>query len=658
MSELNFIQRYENNKDEQKVLLTLLRAYAVAEEKKLKLPSVTFLDEISGQLDVSRSRAKDIADDFKRKHFKVSNFNLNKSESLYLGMYNATIDTGNVINLNEIKRKVQEDGFKEEEIDGFKIKAVKFNTRYGRFKKSFEYTQEYGSKNLIQNKDASTAQFILKIQKGNEVQGASFNIYKTGRVRFSAGYFTGDQSEPKALVKYISRNFQPIDGRLPIELNNTTAEIKINATIKIIELYTIFNVTKGLASFENFIVNTTFEPERDQFIVKQRKNSPFLYVTLTEKDSKNKLGLVISRSGNVIIEGAKNVRVAVDIVTRFLTALKESGLMTKTVGKNLKVSPKKTKLARRVNMKPAPDVTRRGTSCPFARRPDPYGFQGTCSPQLKGKHYVRPNPQGQPCCYKVPKSTSYINKKVENRYKRANVKVPNAVRKTFGFGENTNNKANNVGRMNTNMNIFINKSVGRNGVNPIGLKIGSRQCLRFSKVALVDIAKRKGISLPKKTTKPILCDLLSKVAVEINSNNPLPRLNQNGRVIIGKQVCETYKKSTLTRYARALGIQVNKDMSKPDICKSLKSKLKGKSPKRKTPTPPKRKTPTPPKRKTPTPNRAGPSRIRTPTPPKRKTPTPNRAGPSRIRTPTPNNSNANDENFSNLMNFAKRLRAL
>ena len=631
MSELNFVKRFENNKDEQKVLLTLLRSYAVAEQKKIKLPSVTFLDEISGQLDVSRSRAKDIANDFIRKHFKVSNFNLNKSETLYLGMYNATIDTGNVINIDDIKRKVQSDGFVEETVDGIKIKAVKFTTRYGRFKKAFEYTQEYGPKNITNKEDVTTGQFILKLQKGNEVQGASFNIYKTGRIRFSGGYFEGGLDEPKALVKYISKNYQQIDGRLPIEVNNNTFEMKVGANIRLVELYTIFNVVKGLATFENFTIETTFEPERNRFITKQRKNSPFLYVTLSEKNSKNKLGLVMSRGGSIIVEGAKNIRMAVDVVNRFLNAIKESGLMTKVAGRNLKVSPKKTKLARRVNMKPAPDITRRGTSCPLTRRPNPYGFQGTCPPQLKGKHYVRPNPQGQPCCYKVPKSTAYSNQKVENRYKRANVKVPNMVRKTFGFGQNTNNKANNVGRANANMNIFFNKSIGRNGVNPIGLKIGSRQCSRFSKVALVDIAKRKGIVLPKKVTKPILCDLLSKVAVEINSNDPMPRLNQNGRVIIGKQVCETYKKSTLTRYARTLGITVNKEMSKPDICKAIKSKV----PKRKSP------TPSPPKRKTPTPNRAGPSRVR-----------------SRTPTPSPNNSNANNENFSNLMNFAKRLRAL
>ena len=625
MSELNFVRRFENDKDEQKVLLTLLRSYAVAEQKKIKLPSVTFLDEISGQLDISRSRAKDIADDFKRKHFKVANFNLNKSESLYLGMYNATIDTGNVINIDAVKRKVQENGFKEEEIDGIKIKAVKFNTRYGRFKKAFEYTQEYGSKNITNKEDVTTAQFILKMQKGNQVQGASFNIYKTGRIRFSGGYFDGGMDEPKALVKYISRNYQPIDAGLPVILNNNTFEIKVGATIKLIELYTIFNVVKGLATFEDFTIETTFEPERNRFITKQRKNSPFLYVTLSNKNRKDKLGLVISRGGNIIVEGAKNVRTAVATVNRFLTAIKESGLMTRVAGRNLKVSPKKTKLARRVNMKPAPDITRRGTSCPLARRPNPYGFQGVCPPQLKGKHYVRPNPQGQPCCYRVPKSTAYINQKVENRYRRANVKVPNMVRQTFGFGQNTNNKANNVGRTNTNMNIYFNKSLSRNGVNPVGLKIGSRQCSRFSKVALVDIAKRKGISLPKKVTKPILCDLLSKVAVEVNSNDPMPRLNQNGRVIIGKQVCESYKKSTLTRYARTLGITVNKEMSKPDICKAIKRKVKGKSP---------------PKRKTPTPNRAGPSKVRS-------------------RTPSPNsNTNANNENFSNLMNFAKRLRAL
>ena len=582
MSELRFVARFENNKDEQIVLLTLLRAYAVALQKKIQLPSTTFIDEIAGMLDVSRSRARDIGDEFVKKEFKVAKFDLKKTEDLYLGMYNATINTGNVINIENIKRRVENFGFIEDTIDGIKINPVKMTMRYGRFKKSYEYTSEYGSKNIAQNKENTTLQIILKLKKGNVTKGASFNFYKSGRIRFSGGYFDGDVSEPRALVKYISKFYFNIDGRIPIDINNNTIDIKLGCSVLIFELYSILNSSEGTASFENYLLKGTFEPERNKFITKQRKHSPFLYVTLKKKNSKDKFGLVISKSGSVVVEGAKNVRETIQLVDRFLNALKESGLLVNPRARNLKPKPKPTKLARRYNMKPAPEITRRGTSCPMARRPNPYGFQGQCP---KPRHYVRPNPQGQPCCYKIPKSTAYLQNKVKERFNRANVKVPAGARKLFGFGNNTNNKANNVSRSNINVEIVYNKSIGKNKKNPVGLKINSRQCLRYSKVSLVDIARRKGIQLPKKITKPIICDLLSKLV--------------------------------------------------------------------KSPSPPKRKS------KTPSPPKKNKGKAPMPAPVRRRssTPSPNRPGPSRPRrwgnTPSPNSSN--NENFSNIMNFARRL---
>ena len=645
MSELNFVKKYENNKEEQKVLLTLLRAYAVASKKKLNIPSITFLDEISGQLDISRSKAREMAEEYIKKHFRISNFNLKKTESLYLGMYNAISDTGSVANLNSIKNDVIQKGFIEDTIRGFTIKPVKFDMRYGKFKKSFEFTQEYGAKNFGSNKQSNTnVQFILKITKGNETKGASFNVYESGRIRFSGGYLQGSLSEPRVLLDYISKHYFKMSDKLAISINNTTAEIKINSKIRILELYTIFNSGNGISSFKGYNISATFEPERNKFITKQKKNSPFLYISF--KKENEKFTLVISPQGGIIIEGAANIQRIVEVTNDFLEALKESGLIIKSsVNKSTIVSPKKTKLVRRLNMKPAPEVTRRGTSCPVNRRPNPYGFQGACP---KPKHYVRPNPQGQPCCYKIPKSTAYIQNKVENRYNKANVKVPQGVRKTFGFGQNTNTKQENVSRNNVNYNIYFDKSVGRGGSN-VGLKIGSRQCLRFSKVALVDIAKRKGLQLPKKLTKPILCDLLSKLAVNINASDPIPRI-QNGQVVIGKRVCSTYKRTTLVKIARTLGVSVNKTMSKEEICQKLKPKRK--SPIKKLPEnlmknikkgktvlkSIKRKSPSPgPSKTSPSPNKK-----KSPTPPKRKSPSPN----------------SNDENFSNLMNFAKKLRAM
>jgi len=517
MSEINFIKKYESEPEEQKILLLFLRSYAIAVQKKINLPSITYLDEIGGMLEISRSRAKSIADEYIKKFFKVPAFNLNQSMSLYLGMFNATLDTGELVNLNDIRQTVKTIGFVQKSVAGITIKPVKFEMGYGKFKKIYTYTQEYGSKNINNSKTPTYVQFLLKIKKGDKIQGASFNIYHTGRVRFSGGYLEGDKEEAKALVRFISENYFPINLRLPITINNNTIEIKLGSSVRVLGIYTLLDVARRQAKFNGYTLTSTFEPEKHKFITKQRKNSPFLYISF-KKSPEDKFGLVVSRSGTVIVEGVSDVAQTWLVVRKFFDALKESGLLENPPArkKNLTITHKPSKLARRLNMKPAPEITRRGTSCPKKRRPDPYSFQGKC---LGKNYYTRPNPQGQPCCYKKPKSIQYIRNRLENRYNRANVRVPNAVRRTFGFGGNTNRKANNVGRSSLdNLVITFDKKVGKNKRNPVGLKIGSRQCSRYSKVALVDIAHRKGIELPKKVTKPILCEILAKFA-----QSPRPR---------------------------------------------------------------------------------------------------------------------------------------
>ena len=638
MSEINFVKNFENNKTEQKILLNLLRAYAVAKKGNFSLPSVSILDEISGQLDISRQKAREIGDRFIQKFSRTPAFKLEMSKNIHLGMFNATAELDFLVNINnDILNAMEFEGFQEKNINGgYKIyptNAIGYNKR---FKKLFEYTNEYGLKTFSDEKP-SNIQFKLKITKGNVTQGATVNIFHTGRIRFSGGYFTGGENDVRAPLRYISQQFFAIPDNIPFKINNSTAVLKMNARVKVVPVYAVFEAANGLSRFQNYDVSVKYEPEKFSIVKKNKKTSKFLYVTFT---GRQKFTINLSKPGSITIEGATNVEEAIRVVKSFLEKLKNNGLLSEFKTENLNVSPKKSKFVRRVNMKPAPEVTRRGTSCPKDRRPNPYSFQGECS---KPRHYVRPNPQGQPCCYKIPKSTKYIENKVGNRFNKANVKVPNKTRKLFGVGQNTNNKSNNVGRKNVNMNIYFNKSIGRNGVNPVGLKIGSRQCLRFSKVALVDIARRKGIQLPKKITKPILCDLLSKYAIEVNSNNPMPRL-RNNKVVMGDRLCDTYKKSTLTRYARALGIQVNKEMSKNDICEKIRKSLK-------SPSPPKRKLPENLQRNI----KAGKTILRKT---KKKTPTPNKPGPSKKRwgnTPSPS---PNNENFSNLMNFAKRLRAL
>jgi hypothetical protein len=55
---------------------------------------------------------------------------------------------------------------------------------------------------------------------------------------------------------------------------------------------------------------------------------------------------------------------------------------------------------------------------------------------------------------------------------------------------------------------YTNKIIKVPDIKLEGNKIDSRQCLRYTKVALVDIARRLRINLPQKLTKPILCDLI------------------------------------------------------------------------------------------------------------------------------------------------------
>jgi TATA-box binding protein (TBP) (component of TFIID and TFIIIB) len=560
----------------------VLQAYAIAKTKKIQLPTRMYLDELEALLDVTPARAREIGNSYS---YKPVNFELRQSEGLYLGMYNAVMDVGQTTSIANIRDSVKEKGLVEKEIGGLKFKPVKVTARYGRFKPTFVYTREYGAKNLntnVPNSRLSALEFLIKISKGNKVQGASFTIFNSGRIRFSAGYIDGNSNEPALLARYISENYFPIPRGTDIVVNNITSEIKLGATVDVGLLYSLLDVGKDLAKFDDYSISVTFEPERNRFIAKQKKNSPFLYVSFA-KDKKEKFTLLIAQNGSIMLEGVENMREISRVVRRFINVLKETGILKAGNNrKNITISPKPSKLARRADNKPAPEVTRRGTTCPPNRRPVPYSFQGKCP---KGpNYYVRPNPQGQPCCYKKPKSSDYIVNKLEARYKRANVKVPNSVRKAFGIGKNTDNKANNVGKSApTNLRFYYNDTIGKNKKNPVGFKIGSRQCSRYSKVALIDIATRLGMGLPSKVSKPRLCELIAEhvKAKGLNTTNKvsgnravnvgknLPVVGKNNKLRLGDRLCSSYPKKTLVKYAKVLGENVDDSMSKDDICKRI-----------------------------------------------------------------------------------------
>jgi hypothetical protein len=114
----------------------------------------------------------------------------------------------------------------------------------------------------------------------------------------------------------------------------------------------------------------------------------------------------------------------------------------------------------------------------------------------------------------------------------------------------------------------------------LGFKIGSRQCMRFTKVSLVDMALRLGIALPSKLTKPILCDLIAKHVQNKNLatkkqvvGNALPMKGRDNKLRLGGRLCTSYKRSTIVKYAKELGVkgQVLETGTKEELCKAIQN---------------------------------------------------------------------------------------
>ena len=470
----------------------------------IQIPSKKFRDILAEEMGV-RNPDKYIEmykKEFREKQNELKKINLRISP-LSVGLYNAVIDTDSEIDIAKILDKVEKNGLVSE--NG--IKVTEFAIRYGRFKTALKYTSEYGFVGN-RNKPFVSADFKLKVTRGGETTGASFSYYESGRVRFSSGYIDSLEAQTKELKQFFSKHYYKIPSSSEITLNNVTAEFKLGFPLKTNLIFYVFSDPYVPSSFDGYVVKASYNDKK------------FLYITFSDKFS-----LVIADTGVIQIQGTTSIEEAYRISKRFFEVLKDNDFLETTgVTQNIRRKElKNTKAVRRLNNQPAPNVTRRGTTCPVARRPNPYSYEGKCS--IPGC-YIKPNPQGQPCCYTIPKSIKYSKNKVENAYIKAGVKVPNVVRREFGIGLNTNNKPVNVAKKNTPLNIKVSYS------KKSGLMIGSRQCTRYTKVGLVDIAMRLKIALPKKITKPILCALIRKTVKNstkqlsnINSESPVRKLN-------------------------------------------------------------------------------------------------------------------------------------
>jgi len=344
---------------------------------------------------------------------------------------------------------------------------------YGRFKTGFSHTRQYGKKGDI-NLKFFTVQIKFSVTNGVETNGGTVNFYKNGKIRFSGGFIgKGDEIEnqPELIRRFMVKSYtrKPAFFYNPFEYNNLSGQFRINGVIR--------DMIRLHARSRGYGIVSTYDPEL----------SPMMYSTYKEHK------YIIAKSGAVQISGAKNpkmlnaaYRTARDLF-EMLNAKGEINLSANIP--NRIVQPKK-----RMN----------ASSCPKSRRPP-----------CKSGFEAKKNPQGDECCYKIPK-------------KKSTRKSPKNT-KEITYGEN-----------------------GK-------LMIGKKKCEALTKSTLIEIAKKLGVVNAKdKNKKDKLCAMIKQFSFG----------NENFKV--ENKPCISYKKNELVAMAMSKGIEVSNTDTIKTLCEKLK----------------------------------------------------------------------------------------
>ena len=223
------------------------------------------------------------------------------------------------------------------------------------------------------------------------------------------------------------------------------------------------------------------------------------------------------------------------------------------------------------------------TTCPPNKRPVPYTFEGVPKPFT----FIAPNPQGLPCCYKIPsKVTPTLIDTVVKSFKTIGVKIPNSTRKSLGITSN-------------NVNVFKHKNiksyqfVNRNGTLYIGMKGTTvRQGTRMPLEELRTIALLLGIMGVSKERSRIT--LLKKIANKapinrspmVNRNLGVVGSGQNMRILTGKGQGQKVKDMSISKIvtlAKTHGYSLNTKLSKSEMMQALEAARNSR--RRKSPSP-------------------------------------------------------------------------
>jgi hypothetical protein len=377
------------------------------------------------------------------------------------GMFNATVDSGfgqkeTVVDLKNIlaKRPLPKTPIGEGlYIDTREIKGI-----YGQFKTGFSHTRSAGPKGAL-NKNFFTVQLMLTLSNDTESKGATVNIYRNGKIRFSGGFVgTNISEQPELIRRFIVNTYtekQPFFYN-PFTYNNLSGQFRING---------LFRSLPMIASRQRMYGMTNMSILEEQ--------TPFLYVPIEN------MTLIFSKTGNIQVVGAKTPGAMLkgyDIAKDLVEKLYKDGQITVTGIFDEGVKPKKTK------KKPVSPKKKNDTkSCERMKRPELVNMarkMGVVNFRVTRNGVTRRATKQEICAMIKKKNVTF-----KNTNKKKNVPL--------------------VGTGNT-------------------FKIGRKICTDMKKDEILRVAAILKIVPDKKDTKVTLCKKIEQVRNSLNKPKPKP----------------------------------------------------------------------------------------------------------------------------------------
>lgn len=386
------------------------------------------------------------------------------------------------------------------------------------------HTREYGYK-----KDVRNPTFDTLVYRGTTgTRAFAVIVYKSGKVTFTGGYpenATSMYSAPRTIVNSIVnvKNFK---------ISSTTIQLRTNLKVK-----------KSWDDVQSFLARSYTLEYKPREVV-----TSFISVKIPPETVR------IFKNGQFQItkvSSPQRALLAIAKVRTMIQSLVANGFYEQQGGGQVPEKRRQTVAQRRFTGNIAPSAQQRSTTCPKNRRPTPYSFGGE---PIGPDYYIGANPQGLPCCYKIPKKIDYLRPKIIERFSELGIRIPQSTKRAFGILLNNANKPVNASNKEPeSLPMFMNKGV---------LKIGTRQAKRWPMVKLIDIALKLGTTDVRRGMSKD--DIIGLIEREARKKGLFGQ--QNVMRIEGKRNIRHFtKKNLVRRVQKVYGVRLNAEKNMKNL---------------------------------------------------------------------------------------------